>query len=183
MSERLTDHYTQQGLAEKIRAGVAEVTGGQRDVTIDDLATGQVSPSEDQRNRDRSQLLVATALVVGSDRAIAAAHRHLSDEQLAAVVPLIQTHAFSADLQRSIKDQKLKLSDLREQVTADITVEPEELVQLQRVSWQSLGMAAAILLAAYALISALADLRHLPADELVSRRRQRVAGVGVYKEG
>ncbi|HEY5666742.1 MAG TPA: acetyl-CoA carboxylase carboxyltransferase subunit alpha [Gammaproteobacteria bacterium] len=34
-----------------------------------------------------------------------------------------------------------------------------------------------------ALIAALADLRQLPADELVSRRRQRVAGVGIYKEG
>lgn len=34
-----------------------------------------------------------------------------------------------------------------------------------------------------ALIAALAELRGLSVDELVSRRRQRVAGFGVYKEG
>ena len=34
-----------------------------------------------------------------------------------------------------------------------------------------------------ALIAALAELKSLSVEELVSRRRQRVAGIGVYKEG
>ncbi|MDX1563454.1 MAG: acetyl-CoA carboxylase carboxyltransferase subunit alpha [Gammaproteobacteria bacterium] len=33
-----------------------------------------------------------------------------------------------------------------------------------------------------ALVAALAELRALPADELIARRRQRLAGIGVYKE-
>jgi acetyl-CoA carboxylase carboxyl transferase subunit alpha len=34
-----------------------------------------------------------------------------------------------------------------------------------------------------ALIAAVADLKALPKDQLVKRRRQRLAGVGVFKEG
>lgn len=129
-----------------------------RTVTIDDLASGRISPSDDQRHRDEAQLLVATTLTVGPDRAIAAAKRALSDEDLAEVVPLMQTNALPSKLQRGLKDQKLKLSKLRSQVTESISVEPPQLVQLQRVSWTSLGMAAAMVFAAYALISALADI-------------------------
>jgi acetyl-CoA carboxylase carboxyl transferase subunit alpha len=33
-----------------------------------------------------------------------------------------------------------------------------------------------------ALIAAVSEFRSLPADELVSRRRHRLAGIGVYKE-
>jgi acetyl-CoA carboxylase carboxyl transferase subunit alpha len=33
-----------------------------------------------------------------------------------------------------------------------------------------------------ALIAAVAEFSSMPADELVKRRRQRLAGIGVYKE-
>ena len=127
-------------------------------VTIRDLSEGRITPTADRRYRDEAQLLVTTTLVVGADRAIAAAKRAVSDADLAEVVPLMQTNALPSELQRGLKAQKLKLSDLRSQLTEAIAVEPPELVQLQRVSWKSLGMAAAMLLAAYALISALADI-------------------------
>jgi acetyl-CoA carboxylase alpha subunit len=34
-----------------------------------------------------------------------------------------------------------------------------------------------------ALVAAVADLKALPKDQLVKRRRQRLAGIGVFKEG
>jgi uncharacterized membrane protein YbhN (UPF0104 family) len=127
-------------------------------VSIEDLADGSISPSIDRRRRDMAQLLVTTALVVGADRAIAASRRSLGDAELAEVVPLMQTNALPSALQAAAKAQKLKLKDLRNQVAETNAVKPAELVQIQRVSWKSLGMAAAMLLAAYALIAALSDI-------------------------
>ena len=116
-----------------------------------------IHPSDEQMNDDVAAMLVMTTLAVGADRAIDAARRAKSDDELTAMLPLLQTHALNARLRHHVKQQKLKMKDLRSQVATAIDVDEPPLEQLTRVTWKSLLKTAFALFLGYGIIGALLD--------------------------
>ena len=107
---------------------------------------------------DRAQVLVATALAVGLERAAAAALAALGPDALAQVLPLLQPAAVQRPTRHAIGDQDWDLEDLRKAGADAAGVEPPKLAQLRRVSLRSVGVVALVGLVAYAVISALANV-------------------------
>ena len=127
-------------------------------VVLDDLSSALNTPDEITQASDVAQMLVATAVAVGADRAIQAALGSVGDERLASAVPLLQRAALPASLQRDAKDEGVKIKDLRAAVAEATESDEGELVQLARVTTRNLVMVVLTVVAANALISALADI-------------------------
>jgi uncharacterized membrane protein YbhN (UPF0104 family) len=127
-------------------------------VVFADLSAAILVPRGDDVRADRAQLLVASALAVGDDRAIAAARRSLSDDELLATVPLLQTAVLPGELQDEVKRAKYRVKDLRGRVASELGTETPELAQLHRISWGGVAMVALTLFAAYSLITSLTEI-------------------------
>jgi uncharacterized membrane protein YbhN (UPF0104 family) len=126
-----------------------------------------VAPSEAQLLADRAYLLVTTALVVGQDRAVAAATASIGRDGLGKILPYLQPAVVDLTTRRAIHDRDWDVDDLRKLAAEAAGVDPPKLQQIRRVSGKSIAIVVLIGLLAYTLISALANvgLKSL-ADEL-----------------
>jgi uncharacterized protein (TIRG00374 family) len=122
------------------------------------LGGAAVAPIEDQVRADQAQLLVTTALLVGAERALAAAIAHLGAEGLAPVLPYLQTAALGGELRRDGRVDKLDLDDFRKAAAGVAAIEPPSLAKLRRVSLGALIRMALLSLAAYSILSAMGDV-------------------------
>jgi hypothetical protein len=117
-----------------------------------------VHPTDQQIHDDVAAMLVLTTLIVGDERAIAAARRFGGDDALAAMLPVLQTASLNARLRTRIRKQKLKIKDLRKKTAAAISTDVPELEQLTRVTWMSVLMVVFIGFAATTIIGGLAEV-------------------------
>ena len=125
---------------------------------VGDLGEASVSSSSIALQADRAQLLVATALTVGVERAVKAAHTALGDDAIAAVLPYLQSAALSWQTRRSLSDVDWKLEALRAEAARAAGVDVPRLEQLRRVTVGSILMVVVIGLVAWAVISAIANV-------------------------
>ena len=107
---------------------------------------------------DEAQLLVATALAVGDDRAIGAARDAIGDERLGAVLPFLQAPVLEAETRRQMKTTGLDIDELRAATARALGIEEPKLEQIRRVTWGSLVTAALLAIGGYFLVSGLAGL-------------------------
>ena len=128
------------------------------EVVVDGLDGAVISPDHLTEITDVAQMLVATAIAVGPERAIAAARAAVGDEVLAEALQVTQRSALPSTLQADVKDAELDLKELRAEAAAAVDAEVPELVQLARVTWGNVAMVVLTVFAAYALISSLADI-------------------------
>ncbi|HVD15536.1 MAG TPA: hypothetical protein VNK73_13970, partial [Actinomycetota bacterium] len=119
---------------------------------------GATVAAADDIAADRAQVLVATALAVGPQRAASAALAALGTDALQQVLPLLQPAAVERRTRQAIGDQDWDLDDLRKACADAAGVELPKLTQLRRVSLRSVGVVLLIGLVAYAIISAVADV-------------------------
>jgi uncharacterized membrane protein YbhN (UPF0104 family) len=137
-------------IAEDGRAGLRRVGGG--DVAADDLAL----------RIDTAQLLTTVALAVGPQRAVASAVANLGYDEVARAVPLLQPIALTRSTRTALKEDKALLSALREQILelrpSDEQVEPVEPVELRRVTLRGLVTVIGGGVAAYLLLTQLAQV-------------------------
>jgi len=136
---------------------------------LGDFGRAQVAASDAAIRGDRAQLLVATALLVGPERAIAAANAALGSEGLADVIPFLQPAALAWPTRRAIHDAGWDLGELRDRCAEAAGIEPPKLERLRRVTVGSIVKVALIGLIAYGLIASLSgvDFKQI-ADELAS---------------
>jgi uncharacterized membrane protein YbhN (UPF0104 family) len=125
---------------------------------VGDLGRAAVSAPSIALQADRAQLLVATALAVGSERAVRAAHAALGDDEIAALLPYLQPAALSWRTRRAISDAGWKLDALRADAARAAGVDIPKLEQLRRVTIGSVAMVIVIGLVAWAVISAIANV-------------------------
>jgi uncharacterized membrane protein YbhN (UPF0104 family) len=125
---------------------------------IGDLGDALGGANEGAILTDLAQLLVATALVVGPDRAITAGVEVLGKDAFVDVLPFLQPAVLDRDTRRSVREQDWDLDALMASATAATGTEAPELEQLRRVSGKQIGMVALIAFVAYALISAIAGI-------------------------
>jgi glycosyltransferase 2 family protein len=94
--------------------------------------SGYVASSELARRIDLVQLLALLALRVGVDRALQSAAHSLSDDDIAAIGPLLQGIALPELTRGQLRGHKKVLDDLRTAIVAQIPeadVEPQQLVR------------------------------------------------------
>jgi len=125
---------------------------------VGDLGDASVSSATIALQADRAQLLVATALTVGFDRAVSAAHAALGGDAMAAVLPYLQPAALSWETRRALSDSGWKLDALRAEAARAAEVDVPKLEQLRRVTIGSIVMVVVIGLVAWAVISAIANV-------------------------
>lgn len=123
-----------------------------------DWAGGRTGPTAEQKLQDGAQLLVSTAMVVGDDRAIAAASDALGIERLEALLPYLQVAGMSSSLRRVSDERDYDLKALRTATATHIGVELPDLVKLRRVTVGSVLQLALLLFASLALIDALSSI-------------------------
>jgi uncharacterized membrane protein YbhN (UPF0104 family) len=123
-----------------------------------DLGGATVSATTVALQADRAQLLVATALAVGSERAVRAALAALGSDAIASVLPYLQPAALSRQTRRALSDADWKLDELRTDAAGAAHVDVPKLEQLRRVTIGSVVMVVAIGLVAWAVISAIANV-------------------------
>jgi undecaprenyl-diphosphatase len=134
------------------------VNGSQTVITEFEWAT--TSAGFGQYAADAANLLAATAAVVGTERAVAAARRGMSDDALLAALPMLQPQSISGWTHDSfggrsgLDDQ---LAELRAATARALGTEPPELRQLYRVHPRNLLMAVGALVAVAVLFSRVGD--------------------------
>ncbi len=119
-------------------------------------ATGLASDADVQA--DRAQLLVTTALALGTDRAVAVAARALDDGALTGLLPYLQEAALSHSSRSAVEAAELDLDSLRKAAASAAATEVPDLVPLRRVTWGSLLQIALIGIAAWVVISTIAGV-------------------------
>jgi uncharacterized protein (TIRG00374 family) len=117
-----------------------------------------IHPTAEQIHQDVAATLVMTTLIVGSDRAIAAARRAMGDDGLTASLPILQTAALNDRLRSKVRSRKLKIGDLRKQTAAAMGTDVPEAEQLTKVTWKSVLMTVFIGFAVYSIVGQLADV-------------------------
>jgi uncharacterized membrane protein YbhN (UPF0104 family) len=137
------------------RTGIVITT---TDVFFTSLQSASLVSSTDTERADIAQLVVATALTVGDDRAIAATRRKVGDAELTASLPLMQTAGLPSELERDVHDQDASVKDLRERIAGELEIELPDAAQLRRVSWGGVAMVLLTLVAAYSLITSLTEI-------------------------
>jgi uncharacterized membrane protein YbhN (UPF0104 family) len=155
-----------RGIARMHRAGIAHgALDGDRLVVRPDgtiavgefgRATGLASAADVQA--DRAQLLVTTALTLGTDRALAVAERVLDADELTGLLPYLQEAALSRPSRTAVERAHLDLDALRTSAAATAATEVPDLVPLRRVTWGSLIQLALIGVAGWVVISTVAGV-------------------------
>ena len=113
--------------------------------------------SRSRLGADVATLLYTTSLIVGDDRAVAAARGALGQAELAASVPFVQPPVVRRDLRKGQKGVKKTFDALRSKVAEAAGVEVPELEQLRRVSRRQVVMFAAACFGIWAMISMVGD--------------------------
>jgi uncharacterized membrane protein YbhN (UPF0104 family) len=123
-----------------------------------DWSTASTASAKPAILAERAQLLAVTAMLIGSDRAISIAVDQLGKPALGDLMPYLQGPALTSGLRRDLHAADFDLDELREQATEVAEIEAVELVKLRRVTVGSVATMALLMLAAWMLISGLADI-------------------------
>jgi uncharacterized protein (TIRG00374 family) len=125
---------------------------------LSDFGGATVAAPDAAIRSDRAQLLVATALVTGPDRAVAAAAAAIGPEALGEVLPFLQPAVLGRPTRRAVRDRDWDLDDLRGLAAERAGIEPPALEKLRRVTWGSVAIVVLLGFVVYALIAAIADV-------------------------
>jgi uncharacterized membrane protein YbhN (UPF0104 family) len=106
------------------------------------------------RQLDDAQLLTSTAVVVGSDRAIAAAVEALGAERLTAATTFVQPAAMLPALRRQAGAAKLDIDDLRKAAIAAVDAEEQDLQAIRRFSVGNVVMWVLLAIVVYGIVGA-----------------------------
>jgi glycosyltransferase 2 family protein len=118
-----------------------------------DFGAAKIAPRADQLMTDRAQLLVTTAAVAGSERALAAALESLGADGMTSLLPYLQSAALGGRLREVLKNSEVDVEGFRKKAAQAVGAEPPELVKLRRVTWATVLQLALLALAATAILS------------------------------
>ena len=120
--------------------------------------TGAVFAGDLRVNVDRAQLLITTAQMAGPVRAVDSARRNLSDDELAAVLPVLQPIALPAATRRVVKQNAGLLDDVRAEIQAQTHHQPPQLANVERFRPQAILSLVAVIIAGYLIVGQLSSV-------------------------
>jgi uncharacterized membrane protein YbhN (UPF0104 family) len=127
-------------------------------VVLPILTDGELFASDTRIRLDRAQLLVTTALLVGAERAVKAARECLSEDELAASLPLLQPIALSRTARSALKRNQGLLEAVREQIRQQTARPLPPPARVERFRPRTVVSIAAALIAGYLLIGQLGSV-------------------------
>jgi uncharacterized membrane protein YbhN (UPF0104 family) len=152
--ERLHAHgVTHRGLTAE---GI--LVDGDGSVVLPIPVSGSLFAGELRVNLDRAQLLITTAQVAGAERAVRAARRSLPDDELAAVLPVLQPIALPGATRRAVRQHPELLEAVRDEVQAQTDHRPPPVAHVERFRPRAVLSIAAILVAGYLIVGQLASV-------------------------
>jgi uncharacterized membrane protein YbhN (UPF0104 family)/tRNA A-37 threonylcarbamoyl transferase component Bud32 len=123
-----------------------------------DLSAATLGAPQSALDIDVAELLVASAILVGPERALRKAVDAGWGDAVGRVLPYLQRAALTPHLRDLARAHEVDLKDLRTAAAEATGQEVPELAPLRRVRAKDLLMTAALAFAAYLLISQLADI-------------------------
>lgn len=104
---------------------------------------------------DRVQLLITTAQWAGAEQAVRSARHVLTDEELAATVPVLQPIALSRQTREALRQDSALLEAVRDQVQAQTNQPAPDLARVERVRPRTIISIAAVIVAGYLIVGQL----------------------------
>jgi glycosyltransferase 2 family protein len=133
------------------------ITARNRPIIID-FNRGRLAASDDLLNVDLAEMLVATSIAAGSNRALTAALAAMGPEAIAAALPFLQRAALTPHLRDLAHGHELDLQELRTTAAAATDTELPDIAPLRRFKWRDLATTVLVVVAAYVTISKLAQI-------------------------
>jgi uncharacterized membrane protein YbhN (UPF0104 family)/tRNA A-37 threonylcarbamoyl transferase component Bud32 len=128
------------------------------DPVVVDFAAATLGAPRSAIDIDVAELLVACTVLVGPDRALAAASKGVGNDAVAGSLPYLQRGALTPHVRDLARHHDVALEQLRKSAAAATGEELPDMVPLRRVRLRDLLTTAAIIFAAYLLISKLAKI-------------------------
>jgi glycosyltransferase 2 family protein len=123
-----------------------------------DFAAATLGAPKSALDIDVAELLVACTVLVGPDRALRAAVEGAGVAAVTGAMPYLQRAALTPHVRDLARIHEVALKDLRGAASHATGVEPAAVVPLRRVRPRDLLLTALVIVAAYGLISQLADI-------------------------
>jgi uncharacterized membrane protein YbhN (UPF0104 family) len=127
-------------------------------VVLPILTDGDVFAADTRILLDRAQVLITTALLAGAERAVGVARSLLSEQELAACLPLLQPVALSRATRAALKKHPGVLKGLRDQVELQTARELPPPARVERFRPRTLITIVAALVAGYLLVGQLGSV-------------------------
>jgi uncharacterized membrane protein YbhN (UPF0104 family)/tRNA A-37 threonylcarbamoyl transferase component Bud32 len=140
------------------RLNASSVLVGDDGPMLVDLSAATLGASQYQLDIDVAELLVACTVLVGPERALGNAVRAGWGDAVARVLPYLQRAALTPHLRDLARTHEIALGDLRAAAAAATGREMPETAPLRRVRPRDIVLMAAVVFAAYLLISQLAEI-------------------------
>jgi uncharacterized membrane protein YbhN (UPF0104 family) len=132
-----------------------------------DLSAATLGAPQSALDIDVAELLVASTVLVGPERALDVAIDAGWGDAIGRVLPYLQRAALTPHLRDLARAHEVGLKDLRAAAAAATGQEAPEVAPMRRIRVQDLALTAALIFAAYLLITQLAEIGfHTIADEL-----------------
>ena len=128
------------------------------DPMLVDFSAATLGAPQSALDIDDAELMVACAVLVGPDRALGKAVDAGWSDSLVRVLPYLQPAALTPHLRDLARSHEVGLKELRQAAAAACGQREPDLVQLRRVRPQDVALMAALIFAAYLLISQLANI-------------------------
>ena len=126
-----------------------------------DFSLGSVSAPRRRLVVDTANLLVSSALLVGAERAVAAAVDGIGTDAVTEALPVLTRPALSRPTWAALRHDKKLLDELQQQTTAATGVEAIEPVELRRVKPLTVAMIIGLLFALWAILSQVGSVKDL----------------------
>ncbi len=123
-----------------------------------DFSAATVGAPQSMLDIDVAELIVACTILVGPERALQRALDAGWDHSIVRVLPYLQRAALTPHLRDLARAHEIGLKDLRTAAASAAGTEAAEIVPLRRIRPQDLLLTAALILAAYLLITQLAEI-------------------------
>lgn len=124
------------------------------EVGLLDFRGATLGAGDNELRTDDAQALVASALLVGVDDAVALALAHLCPDDLARGLPFLQPAALTPALRAALKRSTVDLEQLRTVAAAAAGIDAPALQRMRRVSARSIVQLALMIVAFLALLAA-----------------------------
>jgi uncharacterized membrane protein YbhN (UPF0104 family)/tRNA A-37 threonylcarbamoyl transferase component Bud32 len=135
----------------------AVAVGGGQPILLG-FGAGRMAAPAGALSTDVAELLVATALTVGADRALEAALDNLGPDAITDAIPYLQRAALTPSLRDEVRHRGFDLVQLRKLAADRTGAELPDVVQLHRVSLRDVVFMGLLAVAAYLIISQFADI-------------------------
>jgi uncharacterized membrane protein YbhN (UPF0104 family) len=123
-----------------------------------DLSAATLAAPQSTLDIDVAELLVASTVLVGPERALQKAVEAGSGNAVARALAYLQPAALTPHLRDLARSHEIELKELRTAAAAATGTEPPEIVPLRRVRPRDVLVMVAVAVAAYLLISQLAEI-------------------------